>query len=85
MLLLAQRSEEFYVVGKAVEALNQNTLRLAELMMDDAVSTALKGKSMDEAAQAQGGGEPVATGHAFAKADFESSEKATADGKHDGN
>jgi len=84
MLILAQRSEDFYVVGKAVEALNQATMRLAELMMDDAVSTALKGKSMDEAAEAQGDAAPVATGHAFAKADFESSETTTVDGKHDG-
>ena len=78
MLLLAKRSEDFYVVRKGVEDLNQATMRLAELMMDDAVSTALKGKTMDQAAQAQAGGEAPVAGHAFAKADFETSSGAKA-------
>jgi Fe-S protein assembly chaperone HscA len=84
LLLLAKRSEDFVVVGKAVEALNRVTLRLAELMMDDAVSVALKGKSMDDAAAAQSAA-PVATGHAFAKADFETADApASQEGKPDG-
>jgi len=39
---------------------------LAELMMDSAVSTALKGKTMDEADM----GEAPVAGHPVAKADF---------------
>ena len=41
--------------------------RLAELMMDTAVSTALKGKTMDEADMCEG---PTAP-HPVAKAEFE--------------
>jgi hypothetical protein len=41
-------------------------------MMDSAVSTALKGKTMDEAPANQPGEAPVA-GHAFAKAEIEES------------
>jgi hypothetical protein len=47
--------------------LNQGTMRLAELMMDTAVSTVLKGKTMDEADL----GEGPSAGHPVAKADFE--------------
>jgi len=47
--------------------LNQGTMRLAELMMDTAVSSALKGKTMDEADMGEG---PEA-GHPMARADFE--------------
>ena len=42
-------------------------MRLAELMMDTAVSTALKGKAMDDTELEEG---PEA-GHPMAKADFE--------------
>jgi hypothetical protein len=42
-------------------------MRLAELMMDTAVSTALKGKTMNEADM----GEGSETGHPVARADFE--------------
>jgi len=41
-------------------------MRLAELMMDTAVSTVLKGKSMDQADM----GEGPSAGHPVAKADF---------------
>src|SRR5271170_5024375 len=54
-------------IRKAIDLLNQGTMRLAELMMDTAVSTALKGKNMNEADM----GEGTETGHAVAKADFE--------------
>ena len=47
--------------------LNQGTTRLAELMMDTAVSTALKGKTMDEVDVGEG---PTAP-HPMAKAEFE--------------
>jgi len=42
-------------------------MRLAELMMDTAVSSALKGKNMDEADM----GEGPSAGHPVARADFE--------------
>ncbi|HEY6249738.1 MAG TPA: Hsp70 family protein, partial [Candidatus Angelobacter sp.] len=35
-------------IRAAIEELNKVTMRLADLMMDSAVSTALKGKSMDQ-------------------------------------
>src|SRR6202167_1774294 len=66
--LTAVRSEEDYqAIRKAIDALNQGTTRLAELMMDSAVSTALKGKTMDEADMGEG---PTAP-HPMAKAEFE--------------
>ncbi|MBZ5574080.1 MAG: Fe-S protein assembly chaperone HscA [Acidobacteriia bacterium] len=62
------RNEDDYAsIRKAIDALNQGTMRLAELMMDSAVSSALKGKTMDEADM----GEAPMAGHPVAKADFE--------------
>ncbi|HEX8817571.1 MAG TPA: Fe-S protein assembly chaperone HscA [Terriglobales bacterium] len=58
--------DDYTAIRKAIDALNQGTMRLAELMMDGAVSTALKGKTMDEADE----GEAPAAGHPVAKADF---------------
>ncbi len=51
----------------AIDALNKASLRLAELMMDAAVSTALKGKSMAESSVAEGPALP----HPVAKADID--------------
>jgi molecular chaperone DnaK len=66
--LIAVRAEDDYqAIRKAIEALNQGTMRLAELMMDSAVSTALKGKNMDETDLGEG---PTAP-HPMAKAEFE--------------
>jgi molecular chaperone DnaK len=59
--------EDYDVIRKAIEALNKGTTRLAELMMDTAVTTALKGKTMDEADTGDG---PTAP-HPMAKAEFE--------------
>src|ERR1700678_3309492 len=59
--------EDYQAIRKAIEELNQGTTRLAELMMDSAVSTALKGKTMDEADMGEG---PTAP-HPLAKAEFE--------------
>jgi Fe-S protein assembly chaperone HscA len=59
-------SDDFYAVRNAIEALNQGTMRLAELMMDSAVSTALKGKKMDEADVGEGPAAP----HPFAPAEI---------------
>jgi Fe-S protein assembly chaperone HscA len=63
------RTEEFPAIRNGVQALNQATMRLAELMMDDAVSSALKGKTMESAAAGQSG-EVTVAGHAFAKAEI---------------
>jgi molecular chaperone DnaK (HSP70) len=61
------RTEDDYpAIRKAIEALNQGTMRLAEMMMDSAVASALQGKTMDEADM----GEGPAAGHPVAKADF---------------
>jgi hypothetical protein len=59
--------DDYQAIRKAIDALNQGTMRLAELMMDSAVSTALKGKNMDQADVGEG---PTAP-HPVAKADFE--------------
>jgi len=66
VLLAAKDGEDYSAIRKAIDALNQGTMRLAELMMDTAVSAALKGKTMDDADLAEG---PQA-GHPVAKAEF---------------
>jgi molecular chaperone DnaK len=58
--------EDYQAIRRAIDALNQGTTRLAELMMDTAVATALKGKTMDQADMGEG---PEA-GHPVAKAEF---------------
>src|SRR4029077_15628540 len=58
--------DDYTAIRKAIDALNQGTTRLAELMMDGAVSTALKGKTMDETDLGEG---PTAP-HPMAKAEF---------------
>jgi molecular chaperone DnaK len=60
---------DYRAIRTAIDALNQGTMRLAELMMDDAVSSALKGKTFDEAGEKMGEG-PDAP-HPFAKAEIE--------------
>ena len=59
--------DDYQAIRKAIDALNQGTTRLAELMMDSAVSSALKGKNMDETDLGEG---PTAP-HPMAKAEFE--------------
>jgi molecular chaperone DnaK len=67
-ILTKVKSEDDYnAIRKAIDELNQGTLRLAELMMNTAVTTALKGKSMDQENMAEG----ITTAHPVAKADFE--------------
>ena len=58
--------DDYQAIRKAIDALNQGTMRLAELMMDTAVSSALKGKNMDETDLGEG---PTAP-HPVAKAEF---------------
>ncbi|HEY1271023.1 MAG TPA: hypothetical protein VGF08_03530, partial [Terriglobales bacterium] len=59
--------DDYQAVRKAIDALNQGTMRLAELMMDTAVASVLKGKTMDNADVGEGPAAP----HPVAKADFE--------------
>ena len=66
-LIEVKAEDDYQAIRKAIDLLNQGTMRLAELMMDTAVSTALKGKNMDEADM----GEAPVAGHPVAKADFE--------------
>jgi Fe-S protein assembly chaperone HscA len=58
---------DYLAIRQAIDALNQGTMRLAELMMDSAVATALKGKTMDQADLGEGPAAP----HPVAKAEFE--------------
>jgi len=59
--------EEYKAIQAATSALNQATTRLAELMMEGAVATALHGKTMGSAAEELGEG-PTAP-HPFAPAE----------------
>ena len=60
------KEDDYQAIRKAIDALNQSTIRLSELMMDTAVSSALKGKNMDETDLGEG---PTAP-HPMAKAEF---------------
>jgi molecular chaperone DnaK (HSP70) len=66
-LVAVKEGDDYHAVRAAIDALNEATMRLAELMMDTAVSTALKGKAMDDADLE----EAPQAGHPMAKADFE--------------
>jgi Fe-S protein assembly chaperone HscA len=66
-LTAVKDGDDYHAIREAIDALNQATMHLAELMMDTAVSTALKGKAMDDTDLEEG--PPV--GHPVAKADFE--------------
>ena len=61
-----KNEDDYQAIRKGIDALNQGTMRLAELMMDSAVSTALKGKTMDQADLGEGPEAP----HPVAKAEF---------------
>ncbi|HZH49453.1 MAG TPA: Hsp70 family protein, partial [Nitrospira sp.] len=66
-LTVVNAEEDYQAIRKATDTLNQATTRLAELMMDSAVSSALKGRNMDETDLGEG---PTAP-HPMAKAEFE--------------
>src|SRR5579864_3403000 len=66
-LNVVKQGEYYQAIRKAIDDLNQATTHLAELMMDSAVATALKGKTMEQADLGEG---PTAP-HPVAKADFE--------------
>jgi molecular chaperone DnaK len=62
-----ENEDDYPAIRAAIDALNQGTMRLAELMMDSAVSSVLKGKTMDETDLGEGPNAP----HPMAKAEFE--------------
>ncbi|MFL6443646.1 MAG: Fe-S protein assembly chaperone HscA [Candidatus Sulfotelmatobacter sp.] len=66
-LTAVNADEDYQAIRKATDTLNHATTRLAELMMDSAVSSALKGKNMEETDLGEG---PTAP-HPMAKAEFE--------------
>ncbi len=61
------KEDDYRAIRTAIDALNQGTMRLAELMMDSAVGTALKGKSMDTADVGDGPAAP----HPIAQAEID--------------
>jgi len=65
-LIGAKDGEDYSAIRKAIDELNDGTMHLAELMMDTAVSTALKGKDIEHTDLEDG---PV-SGHPMAKAEF---------------
>ncbi len=69
-LLSVKDGDDYSAIRKGIDALNTGTMRLAELMMDTAVSTALKGKAMDDADSGLPEGEEPQAGHPVAKAEF---------------
>jgi molecular chaperone DnaK len=62
------KQDDYQAIRGAIDALNQGTMRLAELMMDSAVGAALKGKTMDNADVGEGPAAP----HPIAPAEIES-------------
>jgi Fe-S protein assembly chaperone HscA len=66
-LRAVQNEDDYQAIRKGIDALNQATTRLAELMMDTAVASVLKGKSMEDTDLGEGPSAP----HPVAKADFE--------------
>jgi Fe-S protein assembly chaperone HscA len=65
-LLAVKDGDDYHAIRDAIDTLNTATMRLAELMMDTAVTTALKGKTMDGTDFDEG----TQAGHPVAKADF---------------
>ena len=59
--------DDSQAIRRGLETLNQATMRLAEMMMDDAVAGALKGKTMEQADT----GERLPSPHPFAKAEIQ--------------
>jgi len=66
-LRTVMKEDDYRAIRTAIDALNQGTMRLAELMMDSAVGAALKGKSMDTADVGAGPAAP----HPIAQAEIE--------------
>jgi molecular chaperone DnaK len=66
-LRAVMREDNSRAIRTAIDALNQGTMRLAELMMDSAVGAALKGKTMETADVGEGPAAP----HPIARAEIE--------------
>src|SRR5450755_4761631 len=66
-LIAVKDKDDYHAIRESIDALNKATMHLAELMMDTAVTTALKGKAMDDTGIEAG----EQSGHPVAKADFE--------------
>ncbi len=66
-LVAVKDGDDYHAIRSGIDTLNQGTMRLAELMMDSAVTTALKGKTMDKTGLEEG----PAAGHPVGKAEFE--------------
>ena len=62
-----KETDDYKKIRTAIDALNKATMRLAELMMDSAVTSALKGKDMATTDMGEGPAAP----HPFAPAEFE--------------
>jgi len=62
----ARQSDDYAAIREAIAALDTATRHLAELMMDSAVASALKGKTMETADVGEGPSPP----HPFAKAEI---------------
>src|SRR6516162_673595 len=60
------KEDDYQAIRSAIDVLNQGTMRLAELMMDSAVSSALKGKDMATADVGDGPASP----HPIAQAEI---------------
>jgi Fe-S protein assembly chaperone HscA len=68
-LVLVKQGSDLAAIGQAIAALDQATRRFAELMMDAAVTNAIRGKTMNEAGEELKDG--VTAPHDFAPAEFE--------------
>lgn len=75
----AVQGGQYKVIRTGIERLDKATRRFAELMMDNAVSGAMQGKTMEAAGESIGDG-PTAP-HPFAKAEVSSSHDAGAETK----
>jgi molecular chaperone DnaK/molecular chaperone HscA len=76
------KGDGYKEIREGIERLDKATRRFAELMMDNAVSGAMQGKTMEAAGESMGAG-PTAP-HPFAKADFDELPKPNDDKADDG-
>jgi molecular chaperone DnaK (HSP70) len=66
-LRAVMKADDYQAIRTAIDALNQGTMHLAELMMESAVGTALKGQNIDTADVGEGPASP----HPIAQAEIE--------------
>ncbi len=69
-LRVLTKQEDYHGIRAAIDALNQGTMRLAEMMMDSALGAALTGKTMETADVGEGPAAP----HPIAKAEIKSAD-----------